>query len=603
MKLIATTSTKSYNNTYLILRGIALVTLVSLISSCSLKIPYLNSTEKTEKSTSAASQSESNTSPANQKKQAAPNSALMKRQFENKIADKVIDNYLMSRTDQRHARSEFLTRDALQQNAVHLTIANEQLQRLDQKLLREKNRNRTRQLAALQASRQRVASHWAELNHLNELDALWPKLIFEPLSERDLAAEEDYLLSTKSKLVDLQLRITAQYAAGQLYPELLLTDSKSRLKAVVRSTSRSPNKDNPYLLRFQQQLLYASITDQQKQQRFEAFTGRFHKLIQPAFKAFLSFLESLDSQSNIEKPLLLTGTFGAVDASLNRERVNQLKLSLADIDKSIVELAPNINIKTLYADPAYLLADKPKPKQMALNLLTLYVADIEFELTTWFYRRPSDEVLLVAADQLSSDMIHYENGQVAFDLETMTALPDFEYESLAYQFVVPGAHMLAPWTDLHTGQSPMADAFTLAWNQYSQTLPIANPSFYVEDLSRIGHRVRYKRFLTKALVDLQLHTGQWSVEEAELFMSSQLPYREAFIEAEIISILKHPGKNFEAWQLAESIEATVTEVIVTGQLSLKETHQTLLRNSPMDHKTLMLVRQSLLKRSQKSSTQ
>jgi uncharacterized protein (DUF885 family) len=185
----------------------------------------------------------------------------------------------------------------------------------------------------------------------------------------------------------------------------------------------------------------------------------------------------------------------------------------------------------------------------------------------------------------------------------MTALPDFEYESLAYQFVVPGAHMLAPWTDLHTGQSPMADAFTLAWNQYSQTLPIANPSFYVEDLSRIGHRVRYKRFLTKALVDLQLHTGQWSVEEAELFMSSQLPYREAFIEAEIISILKHPGKNFEAWQLAESIEATVTEVIVTGQLSLKETHQTLLRNSPMDHKTLMLVRQSLLKRSQKNSTQ
>jgi hypothetical protein len=605
---IAAVCAKSYSSIS-ILRGVALVALISLTCSCSLKIPFLDSAEtaaadkRSEKNTRTNNSNQPNSSAASEalNKQPAPNSALVKREFENQIAEKVIDNYLISRRDLHQARHQFLTREALQQNAAHLAIANEQLQHLDQKLLRERNRNKIRQLAALQQSRQRVLKHWPELNHLNELDALWPKLIFEPLSKQALDEEQDYLLSTKNRLVDLQLRLTEQSSAGQLYSEVLLIEYKERLKTVVASANTNLNEDNPYLSRFQQQLLYASIPDGDKHQRYEDFRNQFYAHIQPAFKAFLNFLESLNTQSNLDKPLLLTGTFNKVDDAVKMARINELKLDLANIDTLIAELAAHTDVKTLYTDSTYLLTSQAQPKQMALNLLTLYVADIEPELTKWFYRRPSDEVLLVAADQLSTEMIHYEHGQVAFNLEAMSSLPDFEYESLAYQFVVPGVHMLAPWIDLHKAQSPMADAFTLAWMQYSQTLPFANMSSYVEDLSRIGYLVRHKRFIGHALIDLQLHTGQWNVDEASTFMSSQLPYSEAIIQSEIVSIVKNPGQSFEAWQLAKAIEATVTEVVDKGQLSLQETHQTLLRNSPLDLESVMSIRQSLLKRSEKNS--
>lgn len=579
-----------------------LAALLVLASSCSLKVPFLSSADETQTDAdvAATNQPNSNTTTKTKTAQPAPNSTQLLREFENKIAEKVIDDYLKSRRNDYPGRTQYLDWDSLQQDFVHLSVANERLQHLNQKLLKEKNRNRTQQLIALQTSQQRTSKHWLELNHLNELDSLWPRLIFEPLSDSQLLSEEDFLLSTKSKLVELQQRLTMQYDAGQQYPDRLLDDAITRLDVILVNQTSSQNTDNAYLLRFQQQILYSSLSDLEKKQRFETFKTKFYEHIQPALADFRTFLISLESQSSVDKPLKLKGTFSNVDAADNKNLVTDLELNLLSIDKSISQVANNIDIEDLYKDPVYLLVDKPQPKQMVLNLLTLYINDIESVLTDWFYRRPDNDLLLVAADQLNSNLVHYNDGQVEFDLEKMTEIPDFEYESLAYQFVVPGAHMLVGWTDLHTGPSPVVDAFQLAWTQYSQTLPFENEPFYAEELSRIGYLVRYKRFVANALVDLKLYTGEWSVTEAETFLSAQLPYTEADIQTDITSILRHPGQHIEAWQLAALITSTITDVTNEGQISLQEAHQTLFRNSPLDLATLQSIRESLLERSQKS---
>ena len=502
------------------------------------------------------------------------------KDFENKIVEKLFENLETGQT--MPIPSAAMLRTEL--NDFDKVI--EQLDKLNPNLLTNESKRTIHQVKVQRESRQTQLDLWIQLNHLSSLQDLLPPLIFSEPDPGKLAEINNLVLETPAALSRLQEILMAQHATGIRYPTTLVDEALDHVGRIDR-----PDK-NPLLHRYQQFLQYSGLNQREQQKAFHEFNESFTETVHPAYLTFADFLLAMAENSHlpddgpsqqrlsgksvgrIESIDWLTGNQKPVDLLelLNTEKAAGLRL----INLSLAEQSESLN--SLYQDPAYSLRDRDDSYQALLNLISIQPA-----LTEWFNEPPPTPVLIASNDGNDPAPFVYRDGLALFDLDALLELPAFELETLAYQYAVPGHHIVNGWIGRFQTRSRLTQIYSEGWSIYASRLIWQHRQTdgrFGDNLSQLGFLVRSHGAVIKAIIDVNILLGRWSEDRSIEFMSLNTPYSMASIRRTITWIVANPGISVSSYILAQELESLQEYATTELALSLPDFHEKLKANSP-----------------------
>ena len=507
----------------------------------------------------------------------AGNRTTLIRQFENDIAIQLIE------TIRSEPLAIFPSRESLVRHVNLLGEVAEQMNRLDSALLTENNKRVIYQAKMLQISRQSQLDNWLITNHLSLLKELLPPLTYREVTIAELDLITRHLMDSHIYLAQLQTNLQQQSVVRYRFEQI------SSTLDYIESLG---NQDHsPLLNRYQQLLSYSNLTRAQQAQSFADLKLQFDKAIYPAYLELADYLTTMTVSAENEY-LPVVGTGDNLPANPD-EVVAALQLAVISADEQIThQKNTSTSLRQLYEDPSYSLKNRPDTFQTLLDLLFLYVSSVQPGLSEWFYRRPSEEVILAAGEQSRLAPFVYVDGTALFDLTYLSGLPGFELETITYQYTAPGYHMLAP--SLLSSRDDLSRVYIAGWAIYAMSLPF-DQGYVFDELSKLGNLVRLQLLRCKALADINFLTGDWTSQEAVSYVARYTPYTTAQIRREVDWVAANPGVASRSFLISRELHSLKDYSLATLGLPLKKFHQTILNHSPATLGFLRLEMQDILK--------
>ena len=459
----------------------------------------------------------------------SPNASALVRQFENDIA-----RTLALRAEQITTTSIFSKQDLTKQ-LKDLDYTLQQFLKLDTTLLASTYTPLLHRLRMRRISLRQQLNNWEQRNHIAELLRLIPPQSFAFHSSEKIQKIKYQTLQIPEVLTTLKQDINGYSTKGGKY-------SSSN---VYFCEILGQKDDNLILERFQQILLYSDLDVHEQKNDYQSFKSSVNEHVIPAIISFCSFLqiESNDISYRDEfKKISNTPSFANEDSRL------ALTNAITQIDNKLIELNPLSSLRELYDRHVKATSNQ---EQISLDRLTQIVADLHYGLERWFTKPLNREVLIAASDQIEPSPFYFTFNTAFFDLALISALPVFELETLAYQYTIPGIHMLAYNTAEQ--EDPLWRAYASAWSIYALSLP-TQPDYYTHSLSRIAAHSRKKFAMIKALTDLNLSENNWSIDQAKSYLYDNSPYPIELIDREIINLVSSPNEAMNAWMISEELE-------------------------------------------------
>ncbi|MFT7688007.1 MAG: hypothetical protein ACI9FB_003365, partial [Candidatus Azotimanducaceae bacterium] len=249
-------------------------------------------------------------------------------------------------------------------------------------------------------------------------------------------------------------------------------------------------------------------------------------------------------KTDYEQPKAFSKKTGNNSNALKHELENRIE----EIDLKIMGLTSQQSLRVLYGKNLKIATNQG---QISLDQMTQIVADLHYGLDRWFTDPMNQEVLIAASDQLEISPFYYQFNTAFFDLDLISSLPVFELETLAYQYTIPGIHML-PYSSAEQ-DDPLWRAYAYAWSIYALTLP-QQPDYYTHSLSRIAALSRRKLAMLKALTDINLREKNWNADQAENYLYENTPYEIQLIKREVLHLISSPNEAANAWLISQALE-------------------------------------------------
>ena len=506
------------------------------------------------------------------------NPSELVRAFENKIAIRLIDTLIIS-------PAAVPTRQSLEDKLDKTIKVLEQLNRLNTRLLTAGNTQAIHQVEMLRLSQTSRLDLWDGTNHLNLLQDLLPPLVFSRAGSRNPGTITAKIMRTPSALSRLQAIIETQKTKGIVYPGSVIGYAVDHLRKI------GATDNNPLLDRYKQLLQYSTLDHAQQLKRYEGFHESYRAYLNPAYAQFSDFLTAYakGERQSSDSTGIKIGGIGfideKIDADLSHNLLQKLEADLALVQHRI-ELKckkQGASLQHIYRDPRYSMRNGKNSYQTLLNLVSVYVLDIQPALRQWFFRLPVFDVLIVANDLNAPEVFSYQDGQVRFYLPALAELPTFELETLAYQYAAPGHHLINDRITLFPDASRLAKAYRRGWSNYALQLPWRarqTGGYFSENLAQLGFHVRSQFAVVSAIIDTNIQLGRWSEGKSIQFISDNTPYSTTSIERQVQWIIANPGIAVRSYLIGKELQSLREFATMKLNLSVPEFHRIVLAYSP-----------------------
>jgi hypothetical protein len=450
------------------------------------------------------------------------------RQFENEIAQELILN-----TEEISATAIFSKKDLLEkQQAIDHNL--QQLLKLDAALLSPKLKPSLHRFKMLSISLHQQKEKWEKRNNFQEILKLIPAISFEKLTAEEIQKIKNRTLKIPEALEKLKqdIRESASYR-----------EEFSASDAYICTALGNPD-NNLIFSRYQQILAYSNFSTEEQKDDYQSFRTSVGNDVIPTLNSFCNFLHNAPEKTDYEQPKAFSKKTGNNSNALKHELENRIE----EIDLKIMGLTSQQSLRVLYGKNLKIATNQG---QISLDQMTQIVADLHYGLDRWFTDPMNQEVLIAASDQLEISPFYYQFNTAFFDLDLISSLPVFELETLAYQYTIPGIHML-PYSSAEQ-DDPLWRAYAYAWSIYALTLP-QQPDYYTHSLSRIAALSRRKLAMLKALTDINLREKNWNADQAENYLYENTPYEIQLIKREVLHLISSPNEAANAWLISQALE-------------------------------------------------
>jgi uncharacterized protein (DUF885 family) len=139
----------------------------------------------------------------------------------------------------------------------------------------------------------------------------------------------------------------------------------------------------------------------------------------------------------------------------------------------------------------------------------------------------------------------------------------------------------------------LAQAYRNGWSIYvlKRTRDYAAKGEYLgNSFAILGFLVRSMLETCKAISDLNIQLGNWSVIEAQHFIAESTPYPDKLIAREIDHLTANPGLAVNTYLISRELENLHTLAVDEGGISRREFHATILGHSPA---TVAILREAV----------
>jgi|GEM_PF-1881159 len=204
----------------------------------------------------------------------------------------------------------------------------------------------------------------------------------------------------------------------------------------------------------------------------------------------------------------------------------QLLRALVQLDNQSSSIGDR-ELAAFYADPRYDIREELNPEQLTLDIVSLHI-----EEALQFYRRES-AITILGISSTSSDTIRVDHNTVLVYLTSITALPAFEFQSIAYQsagelLTIP--HWPFPWRR----------TLALAYGQRAAE-QLLDAGYFLDDESKLAHLAQQRLFIQLGIIEAKLALGQWSYSDAKVHLQNESPYTAEQIDRWLVRMLAEDG--------------------------------------------------------------
>lgn len=508
--------------------------------------------------------------------------------FENRIAIKLMGPVLLE------AEEPIPDQETLQTKLTMLDSLLTQLASLNKNLLSLKQQHDIHQVKMLRISYQRELNLWHKSNHLTAIKTLIPQQTFNIQNRESVDLTTRQIQEIPQSLSRLSQILEHQTSLGIIYPDELISYATDHIRNVAVV------KPGLLLDRYQQLLTYSDLTIKEQRNQYLLMEQKFEREIRPAYLLLLRYLQDLKQAPGVRETSLVDGP-GVIEPYLTGQAdiLQILHDEQARTYQQITSASAQYSQSPgeLYRDPKYTWADQPGSYQTILNLISLYALDIQKDLDNWFRQLPANEVLLAGMDNPDLAHISYSDGQSLFDLQSLTNLPNYELETLAYQYTVPGFHLPGETISAKLQGSKLSRIYLSGWSIYSLNLlwqHRENKALFETGLAELGFLVRSHLAVCSAIIDVNLQIGNWSSDQARDFLSDQTPYSPGFIKRHVLRIIANAGSSVGSYLIARELKVLQQYSVQQLGLSLPVFHQAIINHSPATLKFLKTEMRDIL---------
>ena len=234
----------------------------------------------------------------------------------------------------------------------------------------------------------------------------------------------------------------------------------------------------------------------------------------------------------------------------------------AEIDPLLAEMghaegAIGARLRSLAADPAYLLPDTPEGRVALLEQLSARIAWAQKSAVRVLPAQPKANVDVREAARLTQDSASGAFYKAApldgsrpaifnVNLRSTLDFPTWSLPTLAFHEAVPGHHIQAGLARERAGQPTInyflsVPAFSEGWATYAEDLAAELGAYSEDKLGQIGYLQAMLLRAARLVADTGVHAEKWSREKAIGYLETTVGLSRAEAELEVDRITIWPG--------------------------------------------------------------
>jgi len=234
----------------------------------------------------------------------------------------------------------------------------------------------------------------------------------------------------------------------------------------------------------------------------------------------------------------------------------------AEVDPLLTEIglaegATGARLRTLAADPVYLLQDTPEGRVALLEQLSARIAWAQKAAVRILPAQPKANVVVREAARLTQDSASGAFYKAAsldgsrpaifnVNLRSTLDFPTWSLPTLAFHEAVPGHHIQAGLARERTGQQTInyflsVPAFSEGWATYAEDLAAELGAYSEDKPARVGYLQAMLLRAARLVADTGVHAEKWSRDQAVSYLETTVGISRADAELEVDRITIWPG--------------------------------------------------------------
>jgi uncharacterized protein (DUF885 family) len=394
-------------------------------------------------------------------------------------------------------------------------------------------------------------------------------------SEQDAQAYISRLREFKRVLGELEANLYKRAELGILAPKFVYPYVLSDISNVVTGAPFTEGQDSTLLADFTSKLASLELDNDTKTGLLEQATQALLESVGPGFANLSSTVQAIEAQADTRDGAwklpdgpefynfaLARTTTTTMDAeTIHNIGLAEVKRIHEEMRTIMQEVGFNGDLQEFFeftrTDPQFYYPETSEGKQRYLDEATALIDDMKSRLDSLFLVKPKADLVVKSVEafrEKSAGKAFYQRpapdgsrpGTYYANLYTMSAMPNYQMEALAYHEGIPGHHMQIAIAQELQGIPKFRKfggytAYTEGWGLYAELLP-KEIGLYENPYSDFGRLAMELWRACRLVTDTGLHAQRWTREQAIDYLLKNTPNAESDIVKAIERYIVMPSQ-------------------------------------------------------------
>ena len=222
--------------------------------------------------------------------------------------------------------------------------------------------------------------------------------------------------------------------------------------------------------------------------------------------------------------------------------LKQLELQAAQATQTRIRLEQDLGktSETMYEDLHYDISREPGPEQLSLDIVSLHIEE------AMRFNRLSRPILIKGVQSESAPLFDTEEDRVTINLESLTSLPAFEFQTLAYQ---AAGELL---TEQHWAFS-WRRTLALAYGRWTIDR-MESEQYFLDAESILGQQIQSELLTHLGIIEIKLAQSEWTYQQAKNHLQEVTPYNKDQVDRWLTALLAEDGSYAAAALIARDFK-------------------------------------------------